>query len=32
MGLRDRLAAHEGTLRVDSEAGAGTVVSATIPR
>jgi signal transduction histidine kinase len=31
VGLRDRLAAHEGTLTVDSPPSAGTVVTATIP-
>jgi signal transduction histidine kinase len=31
VGLHDRLAAHEGTLTVDSPPGAGTVVTATIP-
>jgi signal transduction histidine kinase len=31
VGLRDRLAAHGGTLAVDSPSGAGTVVTATIP-
>jgi signal transduction histidine kinase len=31
LGLRDRLAAHEGALTVESPPGAGTVVTATIP-
>jgi signal transduction histidine kinase len=31
VGLRDRLAAHDGTLAVDSPGGGGTVVTATIP-
>jgi signal transduction histidine kinase len=31
IGLRDRVATHDGTLTVDSLAGGGTVVTATIP-
>jgi signal transduction histidine kinase len=31
IGLRDRLAAHDGTLTIDSPPGGGTVVTATIP-
>ena len=31
LGLRDRLAAHDGTLAVDSPPGGGTTVTATIP-